>query len=237
MKRIKYIIIFMANILILGCNMEFPRPLILEEKFPNSATWELNRKRNPKRFKNLSKTCASLGWSSLKSYHMHGKYMYQLEQAANNFNDCWKYDSENYNSYWGWGIIFSILAEKETQKDALNNLLNSIKCFELTPVKNIPNDELVNFYMDWANVYNGLGAYYKKEQRNEDTKKMLDLSKDILLKLLDKKTNASARIYFLLSVNYFYRDDYIQANYYMQKAKEGSFSIPSLYERELNKIE
>jgi hypothetical protein len=54
---------------------------------------------------------------------------------------------------------------------------------------------------------------------------------------LDKKTNASARIYFLLSVNYFYRDDYIQANYYMQKAKEGSFSIPSLYERELNKIE
>ena len=55
MKRIKYIIIFMAHILILGCNMEFPRPLILEEKFPNSETWELNRKRNPSDLKILVK--------------------------------------------------------------------------------------------------------------------------------------------------------------------------------------
>ena len=202
---------------------------MLDENYKNSEIWESNRKKDPKRFKKNSILCASSGWSDLYLYKTYGN-TYYLEQSAKNFNDCWKYDPENYNSYWGWGIV---IAEARACGRTSERLLTALKLFKMAKAKGIPAEEQANFDLDLANLYNGLGAYSILSGKSSAAAEYLKLSRDLLLPLLKENTSLG-RASFLMSVNYFFRNDFRQAEKFIQKAAEAKFPIPESYQKDLN---
>ena len=214
-----------------GCMGNFPRPLMFEEGYQSADVYEQEASPWDKK---MSTSYAFSGWKKIQIAFSGGEpSMDQLQKAAEFFNKCWEFDHENYNAWWGWGIVFGLMAETDMRWNALAHLQDCIKCFEMAPVKNIPEEEWANFYMDFANACNGLGAYYKSEKENEKAGEILDRGRNLLTDILSKDRNVPGRFFFLLSVNCFYRDDYIQAQYYMQQAEGKNFSVPDSYQKEL----
>ena len=79
--------------------------------------------------------------------------------------------------------------------------------------------------MDWANLCNGLGAFYDQAGEPQKAAQHLDKARLFLEKIL-KQSPDNGRACFLMSANCFYRKDIPQAKKYAAKAAEHGFAIP-----------
>lgn len=209
-----------------GC-MKWEEPTMLDKNYKDTPFRAANREKNRAKDIISSQQCAQSGWYYLHEYKRH-KWTSSLKNAGRMFNFCWRFDPENYNSYWGWGIVMGERASLVNEKEAEKFLISSLDLFQVASQKEIPPAEKNNFYMDWANVYNGVGAFFA--QNGDIAKSVSDLNKGKIL-LLDvlKKDPTNGRAYFLLSVNYFYHNDITNAKQYADKALEYKFALPPEY--------
>ena len=209
-----------------GC-MKWEEPTMLDKNYKDTPFRAANREKNRAKDIISSQQCAQSGWYYLHEYKRH-KWTSSLKNAGRLFNYCWFFDPENYNSYWGWGIVMGERASLVNEKEAEKFLISSLDLFQLASQKEIPPAEKNNFYMDWANVYNGVGAFFAQ---NDDTAKSLSALNKGKILLLDvlKKEPTNGRAYFLLSVNYFYHNDITNAKQYADKALEYKFALPPEY--------
>lgn len=209
-----------------GC-MKWEEPTMLDKNYKDTPFRAANREKNRAKDIISSQQCAQSGWYYLHEYKRH-KWTSSLKNAGEMFNFCWRFDPENYNSYWGWGIVMGERASLVNEKEAEKFLISSLDLFQLASQKEIPPAEKNNFYMDWANVYNGVGAFFAQ---NDDTAKSLSALNKGKILLLDvlKKEPTNGRAYFLLSVNYFYHNDITNAKQYADKALEYKFALPPEY--------
>lgn len=156
-----------------------------------------------------------------------------LELAAKYFNACWKYDPDNYNAYWGWGIIRGEQATGFVSKDTCEKLLiQSVEFLNLALQKNIPEEEIPNLKMDLANVYNGLGAFYHSNGSPEQAKQQLINGQRILEEIINGFPD-NGRAYFLSAVNAYYQNNIIKAKEYSAKAQDLKFPIDPNFLKEL----
>ena len=204
------------------------------------VTWEepimLGGKPNPiespdviQHYKDNSDFLAECGWSRLSEYQADNSWilhLYLLKDAAINFNSCWRWNPDNYNAYWGWGIVRGIQATLPDFEDSAELFLKQSITFLLDARKHdFPETEIDAFRLDLANAYNGLGAFYLDHGQPEKADTPLAQGEALLLDVI-KTDSDNGRAYFLLSANAYYRGNIKIAKEYVIKAKNLNYKIP-----------
>lgn len=216
-----------------GC-MKWEEPEMLDKNYKDTPFRAQNREKNREKDIIYGQASAQSGWSWLHEYLRTKNNTFYLKNAGRMFNMCWFFDPQNYNSYWGWGIVMGERATLANEKEAEKFLISSLELFQLASEKDIPATEKSKFQLDWANACNGMGAYDKQNHNIEKSQIILNKGKSLLLDVLQEYPK-NGRAYFLLSVNYYYRGDVSQAKQYANQALEYGFQLPDGYIDELNK--
>lgn len=152
------------------------------------------------KFNKLSQESAESGWKNIHLYYLTYDTFY-LKKAAEMFNYCWRWNPNNYNAYWGWGIIAGIQAERlqdptkiKKQLDQAINLLQEAKQHDF------PREERNN--LDLAKTYNDIASFYLSIGKEGKTIFVLEQSQKLVDQVL-KIDFYNGRAYFLLSVNFY----------------------------------
>lgn len=101
----------------------------------------------------LSRDAAQRGW---KAY-----YQGDLDTAIKRFNQAWMFDRENYEVYWGFGLI---MGQRASKQDPETSLKESIRFLQMANEKEPKNGRIIG---DLAFSHTILGHYYKSEQKND----------------------------------------------------------------------
>ena len=154
-----------------------------------------------------------------------------LPSAMDEFNKAWRFNPENYQVYWGSGIICSIQGENKSvdQEKFLNQGITLLKKALDLSDKNNRND----IALDLANAYNGLGVMMLNNENRPKAIQLFDQSQEILNSVI-KEDSKNGRAHFLLSVTYFYKSDLSNAKREAKLALNDNFKIPEEYLEELN---
>ena len=242
MKKLLRLLAAVAGAVFLtGCDekteLEWETPDVWKPDAEVTRTKRLaDKKKNPEYARVLSTESAKLGWDRIKRYQRDtdtGRDLY-LKMAGSDFNMCWFFDPDNYNSYYGWAVVYGMRAESENASTEVELFLtNSDRMFAMAAEHDIPSDEAAAFHMDWANLCNGLGAFYDQAGEPQKAAQHLDKARLFLEKIL-KQSPDNGRACFLMSANCFYRKDIPQAKKYAAKAAKHGFAIPDDYRKELD---
>lgn len=221
-KKFTVILFILINIGLCGCN-DAPQPIMLKKQ-----QYDFTNKYDTEKLKQLSEQSAKYGW-----YWLLYDKKPNLKLAAEYFNACWQYDPDNYNAYWGWGVLRGEQATGLMTKDSCEKLLlQSIEFLNLALQKNIPQEEVPNLKMDLANAYNGLGAFYYSNDSPEQAKQQLINGQKILEEIINVFPD-NGRAYFLSAVNAYYQNNIIKAKEYSAKAQDLEFPIDPNFLKEL----
>ncbi len=186
--------------------------------------------------KQKSNELAKDGWHVLMRY-INGspKYIYDFIHAQDYFNYSWTWDHENYNVYWGWGIIRGIQATMTDDPHLVKKyLLQSIEFLSEVPKYNCPVTEFDNLNLDLVNAYNAMGEFYRKTNHPEESISIL-LKGQKLLENMEKTNLKNGRLYYLLAVNQFYQSKFKNAQRYVEKAQNLNYPIPDDFIMDLAK--
>lgn len=189
-----------------------------------SATFE----KNPK----LSERYSSSAWRDINDYLATKKYTFLVE-AAESFNNAWQYNTDNYEVYWGWGVITGIKAEDRLfvwerirgLKVSRELLEKAVNCSQE------PDEQLL---LDLANAMTMLGASYISNGESQLAEENLNASRVILDKIAIQ-TTPSPRVWGLLAYNAFYRCDYELSRKYVNEAEVKYAPVEKGFVAELNK--
>ena len=130
--------IFIAIALLLICSgCDSPA---VNNGVPYQAASETEREK----FNELSDKYAMQGW-----YQMLYSPNPDLDRAAESFNLCLRYNPDNYNAYWGLGVLRGLQAEL-IFADPENCLKESIELLTEAMQKNIPEEEVKEIYDDFV---------------------------------------------------------------------------------------
>lgn len=107
----------------------------------------------------------------------------------------------NYNVYWGWGIIRGIHATMTKDQHLTEQyLLQSVDFLSMVPNYDCPVAELDSLNLDLANAYNLLGAFYMETAEKDKALAALDKAKK-LLDTLHNENPKNGRTLYLLAIN------------------------------------
>ncbi|WP_288590850.1 tetratricopeptide repeat protein [uncultured Victivallis sp.] len=162
------------------------------------------------------------------------KFLFQdknLPLAMNEFNKAWRFNPDNYQVYWGSGIICSIQGEIKSlaQEKFLNQGIILLK--KALDLSN--NNNRHNIALDLANAYNGLGIMMLNNENHPKAIQLFDKSQEILNSVI-KEDSKNGRAHFLLSVTYFYKSDFSNAKHEAKLALNDNFKIPEKYLEKLD---
>ncbi|MGN1364704.1 MAG: tetratricopeptide repeat protein [Victivallis vadensis] len=154
-----------------------------------------------------------------------------LPSAMNEFNRAWRFNPDNYQVYWGSGIICSIQGEIKSldQEKFLNQGI-----VLLEKALNLSNsNDRSNIAVDLANAYNGLGVMMLNNENPRKALQLFDKSQEILSSVIEKNSK-NGRAHFLLSVTFFYKSDFSNAKREANLALNNGLKIPEEYLERLN---
>ena len=162
---------------------------------------------------------AEKGWSDLNLYRTN-QYSTNLDYAKFEFDCCWHYDRDNYNAFWGWGIIRTEEAKRESDPEKIEQrLLDAVHYLEKTAkMSSLPNSEQTNLRLDLSNALNGLGSFYLQAEKTDSARMYLEES-FFMLETMLKSEPENCRIYEMLAFNAYYRKQYELARTYWTKAE------------------
>lgn len=195
----------------------------------NGAPYQTVSETEREKFNELSDKYAMQGW-----YQMLYSPNPDLNRAAESFNLCRRYNPDNYNAYWGLGVLRGLQADIPFS-DSEDCLKESIELLTEAMQKNIPEEEINNLKMDLANAYNGLGAYYREKGADNsacDKKPPLTEAQNILKEIIAAEPG-NGRACYLAAVNAFYQDNIPLAREYSVKAQELKFPVDPEFLEEL----
>ena len=202
------------------------------------------REANKMKHKMLSKECAISGWYYLGSYFNKNSWIPEtlipsinwsyVAQAMECFNDCWFFDNENYQAYWGAGVVRGVQATFTDDPLLAEKYLKQSAEFMLMAMKhNVPANQVNNLNIDLANAYNGLGAFYVKTSKKELADAYLASAREILFDVT-KKEPQNGRAFYLLAATSFYQGKYAEAKQLAEQAKNKHFKVPDDFLKDLS---
>lgn len=180
------------------------------------------------RYLTLSRTSAELGWKNLHRHLRTGRQS-PLRLAAACFNSSWRLNPQNHRAHWGWGLIRELQAkEAATPQEAEKLQRQSIDLLYRALEHNPPSHEISSLELDLANVWNGLAALYQAEERAHEATVSLDQAEELIIRLLQREPE-NGRAYFLLSINYFSRNNPAMARENARRAQQLHYEVPREY--------
>ena len=183
------------------------------------------------RYNALSNECANLGWSDLSKYFNNHSWIPAINKsyigdAMRTFNMAWEFNPENYQVYWGSGIIRGVQATLVNDEIMTERYLKqSISFMLIAKKKKIPNSQKYRLNLDLANGYNGLGAFYLKYSKVKLANKNFELARDLLLDVTKNKPD-NGRAFYLLAVTLFYQGKYKESKQKLDQAIAKGFKVP-----------
>lgn len=210
-------LLFLTGFLLIDCcgciNIE--EPVFLTQK----PDWNV-------RLKDITRSdlAARDGWRCLNIYLKEGDLL-KLESAMSYFNCCWRFNPNNYNSFWGIGIIRGIQATSEDHPDQVEIYLNqSVEFIQKAQTLHPPENETDNISLDLINAYHGLAHFYAKAHPSLSAEYFQKAEK-LLNKVIEEEPT-NGRAYFLKAVNLYYQGNVEKAREYVKKAQSNNFSVP-----------
>ncbi|MFA7231783.1 MAG: hypothetical protein WC071_10985 [Victivallaceae bacterium] len=189
--------------------------------------------------KRLCEECAQLGWYYLGSYFNKHSFIPAINRsyigdAMQDFNWCWSFDNENYQAYWGTGVVRGVQATFTDNPLLAEKYLKQSVDFLLMAMKHhVPANQLNRLRLDLANAYNGLGAFYLQASKKKLTDANLKFAREILLDVT-KKEPENGRAFFLLAATSFYQGKYDKAKQLAKEAQNRHFKVPEDFLKELS---
>ena len=177
---------------------------------------------------------AKNGWSALNLYRTNHD-LTNLAYAKHVFDCCWLYNRDNYNAFWGWGIVRTEDAKRESDPEKIEQrLLDAVRYMEKAAImSSLPDAERTNLRLDLSNALNGLGSFYLQAGKPDSARMYLDEAFTLLETML-KSEPENCRIYEMLAFNAYYRKQYELARTYRTKAE----SLGAVFDPEfLNDLE
>lgn len=224
MKTLFCLSLFVCFTVIEGASVSIPEPMYggIREPMQSGKNGISATKEQLQYF---SKATAQLGW----------QYLFQKNDpvtAMKRFNQAWLQNPQNYEAYWGFGIIRGMQAES-SDKSKTEKYLNESADFFLKAIKcEVPANLVNRLHLDLANSYNGLGVFYQHEKKQAMSEDFFNKAKTILVKIT-KEEPENGRAFFLLSANYFYSGKYDEAKKQAETAENKHFKLPEAFVREL----
>lgn len=102
--------------------------------------------------KEASSSAAKLGWQ----YYYKG----DLDTAIKRFNQAWMSDTNNVDTFWGFGLV---MGQRASSEDPETNLKESIRFLQMAKEKSPANGQISG---DLAFSHTILGHFFKTEQKN-----------------------------------------------------------------------
>ena len=186
----------------------------------------------------LSEDSAHMGWWRLSNYHKRANFIpgfekSDLKYAMQNFNYCWSFNSENYQAYWGAGVIRGEQATLTDDPEFIEKYLKqSIEFMHIAFKHNVPAKQVNNLNMDLANSYNGLGAFYLQMSKPELTKTNLESARKLLLDVTQKEPE-NGRALYLLAVTAFYQGNFAEAKRLAEQSLSKHYKVPEDFLKDL----
>jgi tetratricopeptide (TPR) repeat protein len=240
MLKIQNIIIAGLALLLSGCSgcTNIPEPKFLTDEPMHIS--ESDRMR----YKGISRECEQMGWGEVRCYFKKDSWVPEslfptvnrsyVEGAMQSFNFCWDFDPDNYNAYWGAGVVRGIQATF-TDDELLTEkyLKQSVEFINMALKHEVPSQQKNFVLLDLANAYNGLGAFYLKAGKQEQSAKNLNLAQKILQDVI-KEEPENGRAYFLLAATSFYQGKYVEAKQLAAQADTKHFKVPDDFLKEIS---
>ena len=188
------------------------------------------------RFHYFSIISAQSGWYNLMDAYARSNNELYLKLAARSFNRSWRWNPENYNAYWGWGVIRGFQTYHTSDPAKIEELLKqSISFFEQALEHSIPDDKKNRLFLDMAYSYRTLGVLWAKMHDNEKSLSFMNKAKE-LIDIVLKNDPQNARGYFFLSVHYYDQKNYKMAKLNADKAAEYGYEVTEGYKKDLNSL-
>ena len=191
------------------------------------------------KYKGLSNESAQLGWYYLGSYFNKDSFVPAVNKsyianAMECFNYCWSFDNENYQAYWGAGVVRGVQATlTDDPLLAEKYLKQSIEFMLLARKHHVPANQSNNLSLDLSNSYNGLGAFYLQTSKKELADANLELARTTLLDVI-KKEPENGRAFFLLAATSFYQGRYGEVKQLADQAKNKHYKVPDDFLKNLS---
>ena len=239
MLRIQIGMIFaIAFLLLAGCSgcRSVPEPTFLTNAPINYNGYS---KAELAKCKGLSEESAKMGWSFLASYFNRNNLIpafnrSYITDAMECFNYCWNFNNENYQAYWGAGVVRGVQATFTKDETLIEKYLKqSVEFMLLAEKHEVPAAQINNLHLDLANSYNGLGAFYLHVSKKEMADTNLELARTILLDVT-KKEPENARAFYLLAVTSFYQNKFEEAKQESDQAQSKYFKVPEDFLKDLS---
>jgi len=230
-----FAVAFVLSLVCVGCR-SIPEPAFLTAK-PND-----NRecsKADQIKYKALSNESAELGWRFLFQYLNDSSFLpifnkQSIVDSMDSFNDCWWFNNENYQAYWGSGVVRGVQATFVDDKTLIEKYLKqSVEFIRLAEKYNVPANQSNNLHLDLANAYNGLGAFYSQTSREKLAEVNLEQARILLLDVI-KKEPKNGRAFYLLAVTSFYQRKFEESKKEADQALNKHFKVPDDFLKDLS---
>lgn len=211
-----------------------------EPAFLMPPQWEMKQcnKVEQIKHKSLSDEWAHMGWRRLAQYFnsenaILGTHESYLKYAMQNFNHCWEFNNENYQAYWGAGVVRGAQATDTSDHELIEKYLKqSIEFMHIAFKHNVPAKQVNNLNMDLANSYNGLGAFYLQTSRPELAKANFESARKLLLDVTQKEPE-NGRALYLLAVTAFYQGNFAEAKRLAEQSQSKHYKVPEDFLKDL----
>lgn len=213
-----------------GCATAWEEPAVLAPEARPARPDRTPEQRE--KLRSDSRGAAMLGWYDLRQFRERND-PYYLNSAIRTFNYCWSFDSENFQSYWGWGIIRGEQATLPEFADRREQYLSqSVELLRMARMY-APADQQFRLAMDLANAKTGLGWFYRSAGKAAEAETPLAESRE-LLQAVRQTHPAEGRAYYLLAANAFYRGEIAEARQWAEQARGHGAALSPDFQRDLD---
>lgn len=177
----------------------------------------------------MSDASADLGWN----WYSRGDFV----EAMSSFNMAWDFNPNNYEPYWGFGLIQGKRASSSKDPDFAKQYFKQSVKFLIKALALAPKEKRNVISLDLANAYIGSGAidiHFNKQNKAEDhLKEAVKLVEKVL-----KTETGNGRAYYLMSISHAFLGkinikELNLARDYASKAERFGYKLSNSYKKEI----
>ncbi len=176
--------------------------------------------------KETSQKACNKGWNLL--FQDNNKI-----KAMDEFNKAWRFDPDNFQAYWGSGIIYGMVAN-ENSSSCEQYLKDSIRLLEKSLELVVAHAAKRNVTFDLVDAYNRIGIFYLNATNKEKADFYFAKSENILVHMI-KEDPSLGRAHYLLAIVFFYNRDISQAVKEAELATKNGFMLPDDFKDQIQK--
>lgn len=174
----------------------------------------------------LSEEACDKGWDLL--YQKNDKI-----RAMDEFNKAWRLDPNNFQAYWGCGLVYGMIADEKGNR-CEQYLQDSIKLLEKSRELVVADAAKRNVTTGLVDAYNKIGVFYLDRDNKDQADIYFAKSKQLLLDII-KADPSYGYAHYLLSTVFFYQHDFSQAVKEAELAEKNGYTLPDDFKAKIQK--